>query len=78
MRPHCVEHTRDLFGPANIGLHHEAIGTALSDSFERVLRCCFVSVVMDAYVDTVFGKLQRDSSTNTTRASGDQGMFLIQ
>jgi hypothetical protein len=32
---------------------------------------------MDADLDTVFGKLKRDSSTDTARASGDQSVLLI-
>jgi hypothetical protein len=33
---------------------------------------------MDAYFGAVFGELQRDPSTDTTRTSGDQGMFLFE
>jgi hypothetical protein len=33
---------------------------------------------MDAYLDTVLGKFQRDSSTNAPGGSGDQGMLLIE
>jgi len=57
--------------PAYVSLNHEAVGTTLADLGQRVLRCRFIPIVMDRYFGAFFGKLQRDSATNASRASRD-------
>ena len=37
-----------------------------------------VLIVVNGYVDTVVGQFESDSSTNATRASGDQRVFSAQ
>src|SRR5437899_10330791 len=67
----------DLYGALHIGMHDESVRIASADFGKRVVGGTLVLVIVDGDLHALLRQLQRNSSTNAARASGDQGLFRI-
>src|SRR5439155_2675139 len=72
---HPSEHAGDVVGAAHVGLDDEAVGAALFDLGEGVLRRRFILAVIDRDLDALPGELERNAPADAARASGDQCVF---
>src|SRR6266446_7001425 len=61
----------------HISLHDESVGIASADFGKRLVGGTLVLVIVDGDLHSLLRQLQRDSSTDAARASGDQGMFRV-
>jgi hypothetical protein len=78
LRSHLAKHPGQLFRARHVGLDHDAIGTALADLGKRLAGGALVLIVMDRDLDSVLSQLQRNSSTDASRASSDERVFPIE
>src|SRR5439155_19802566 len=72
-----AEHLLDLFGARHIGLYDESVRIASADFGKRVVGGTLVLVIVDGDLHALLRQLQRNPSTDATRASGYQGIFRI-
>ena len=77
LRLHLAKHLLDLFGARHVGLHDESVRIPLANLGKRIVGGALVLVIVDGDLHSLLRQLQRNSSTNATRASGDQSVFRI-
>src|SRR5438552_1445901 len=73
-----AEHFSDLFVIQHVPLHGETVSSSFAHLRKRVYRGGLVFIIVDSYIDTVFGQFESDPSTDATGASCDERVFSLQ